>query len=162
MGYDMTWYTEPAGDEAKRYYDLSRQFDLLCKEVGRDRTDEQQAEISRLYDEMYAANFWYFRLNIWGMQQAREELERVGVVNFRYSTDGSEGLDWSPSDCPGIPGHKLCSNDGWHVLPFDITSGIGHADQLWPDWRNDLTDYVQEFVAWMEQAAERGDGFLVY
>jgi hypothetical protein len=41
---------------------------------------ETQLECSRLFDEAYAADLNYFRLNIWGMGTMRQILDRTGVL----------------------------------------------------------------------------------
>lgn len=76
-------------------------------------------------------------------------------------------VSWTPPGFVGIPGWKIYStNDGWHVLPDDIRSGIAAADEQDPDWRDhlrvsDVPSYVLEFIEWMEQCAD-GGGFYVH
>lgn len=156
----------------------------------------------------------YFRLNIWGMSHAVDELVRVGVMEqapcpefpqpaefgltewpehawddarqvwtlYERSADGWEYAVVEPDahelaflmavrsveeqprsgDCHGIPTYKVGSNDGWLVTPTEIRTGVAWADHHEGDgWRQGLTDYVCDFVAWMERTADIG-GFRVH
>lgn len=71
----------------------------------------------------------------------------------------AEGVEF-----PGIPLHKLCSNDGWIVTMPECLS----AAKAWADHRQEVVDaghewisLTDEFVAWIATAAHRG-GFRVY
>jgi hypothetical protein len=128
----------------------------------------------------------YFRLNIWGMDEAREQLYRVGIVrgadappvprpeDFGLDAD-NDGIDladdhpymvacrhWQEGfhgEAPGIPSYKLGSNDGWVVQPLEVQSGVRYADEHHPGWRDGLADFVAEWVTWMEASPE---GFEVW
>lgn len=64
-------------------------------------------------------------------------------------------------ECPGIPGHKFGSNDGWLVTPAEIDAALHaylacdesqrHAerDNWWPEW-----------IAWLDYARQH-EGFTV-
>lgn len=66
-----------------------------------------------------------------------------------------------PGDHVGIPSYKLCSNDGWLITPGEIRTSLMWADHHRPGWRDGLTEYVREFVEWMESTVPHG-GFEVY
>lgn len=128
----------------------------------------------------------YFRLNIWGMSEARPQLEAFGVVRrasmppvprpqeFGVSDDGDDTdlpddhpyrvalrqwRDGHSGEGPGIPDYKLDTNDGWLVTPVEIQSGIRLADNEHPGWRSKVFEWVLEFVVWMEGCK---GGFRVY
>ena len=108
----------------------------------------------------------YYRLTVWGMQEVRSHLEQVGIVkdgDFPAPPKEEEDVEvWrraSPGDGPGIPIHKLCSNDGWIINPVEVSSGIKYADEHHPRWRKRISKQSLEFVEWMEHSA---DGFEVW
>lgn len=130
----------------------------------------------------------YFRLNIGGMRVARDELRPVGVMvddgegrppyaEFGYTTWPAE-TDTSPEavalheawrqlveearpgDVFGIPTYKVGSNDWWWVRSGEITTGLAYADRFHHGWRERLSDFVAEFVQWMESCVPHG-GFRV-
>lgn len=44
-------------------------------------------------------------------------------------------LAWHGPEIPGIPRHKIArGNDGWHVLPVEITAALRIHDQHEKDW----------------------------
>jgi hypothetical protein len=101
----------------------------------------------------------YHRLNIWGMGDARGELVKIGIVRDGPfpdpPSDENEDVEtWrcraALGDGPGIPIHKLCTNDGWIITPIEVKSGVMWADLHHPGWRDDLSEHVREFVEWME------------
>lgn len=131
----------------------------------------------------------YFRLNVWGMGDARQALFQIGIVRLAdmppFPKAEDYGLDEYPDDDdnpasdderryleavrqwkesphgegPGIPLYKFGSNDGWLVLPIEVQSGVRYADEHHPGWRDGLEDFVREFVVWMEGSTE---GFEVW
>jgi hypothetical protein len=128
----------------------------------------------------------YYRLNIFGMGNARGALYELGIVidveqpavpdpaDFPGVIDGddTELADDHPyrkalvawreheHETPGIPVYKLGSNDGWLVTQREIASGVAVADANQPEgWRGRLEDYIAGFVAWMEEA---DSGFTVW
>lgn len=85
-------------------------------------------------------------------------------------TTGRLGLTGEPAK-PGIPVHKLCSNDSWHVLPEEafyaasvlkavepeqLDKALAEAGIVGDDWR----EYWGEWVQWLADASEHG-GFEV-
>lgn len=80
---------------------------------------------------------------------------------------------WSPQDVPGIPAHKLGSNDGWIVTPFDCRAALDAyanakasnpeaVEAIRAEWaEGDGSNYFDEWIAWLERAAA-GSGFQVY
>ena len=110
-------------------------------------------------------NGGYFRLNVWGMSDAREELHKIGIVREGAFPDPPASHDLADIDAwriashggdgPGIPVHKFCSNDGWVVTPLEVRSGVKYADEHFPGWPDTLSPHVAEFVEWME-ASDRG------
>ena len=102
----------------------------------------------------------YYRLNIFGMGEARQALFELGIVLNVEMLEFTEEMVTLDPQLPGIPVYKLGSNDGWLVTPREIEAGIAAADALHPEgWRDGLEDHVSGFVAWMEEA---DSGFQVY
>lgn len=112
----------------------------------------------------------YFRLNMFGMSAACYELESFGVVRYvecpDYPHDGTDEdrERWRtavpPGDNVGIASYKFNSNDDWLVTPGEIRTSVVWADHHYPGWRERLTDFVREFVEWMEFTIPSG-GFTV-
>lgn len=183
MGYDMYWDRQPPPDSPQMVEWAAREvaFNDYVKSVSSHRTEAEQTEVMRLAEAAEKAQVFYFRLNIWGMSTARDELVSVGIATADYlgpppwpeQADDPDDpgyhervdawLSWVPPDHQtGIAIHKLCDNSGWHVTPGEITSGLAWADHYHPDWRTRVTDYVAEFATWMERAAREGNGFRVH
>lgn len=126
---------------------------------------------------------FYFHLNVWGMSDARRLMDAAGMLcwpqydSSQWNTlppydesdpDGEGGpgyrlardtlLAAHNGECPGIPGHKLCSNDGWIVTPPEIraalaslrTYPVAAPPEWWPDW-----------IEYLRRAEVRG-GFEVH
>lgn len=80
-----------------------------------------------------------------------------------YAEQRVAHLAWRPADQHGIPGHKLGSNDGWHVTPQDITEAL-------EAYRRHDGDRVRSLLKRAGVAGEDGDisywlewiGFLEY
>lgn len=163
MGYDMYWHAPPEADQAE--YELARAAAMNYADAHqeRPRPPEVQAEVERLFDAMREAEYWYFRLNIWGMSTVRDQLVELGIIQNDYEMPDEVELDWvPPGDRHGVAMHKLCSNDGWHVTPGEITTGLAWAEAHHPNWRMDIEDYALRFCEFMERAAHEGEGFDVH
>lgn len=116
---------------------------------------------------------YYFRLNIMGMQMARDLMFERGMIL-------AEDED-SPYEV--IPVHKLCSNDGWHVTPNEIIGSFtnlyagGHSNDELPPWFEpntygikvgygpegppEVVEWWPKWLDWLWRASQHG-GFRVY
>ena len=187
MGYDMRWEGEPSPELVAAHQEACEAFEAAVRARdefprGSLEAESLQPEVQRTYDVMQKTDVGYFRLNIWGMETARNELYKVGVItdeptpefpghDAEWESLSEERQDeiineWqsavAPGDTHGIPSYKLGSNDGWLVTPAEIRTGLAWADYHEGEgWEYRLTDYVQEWVQWMKQAATMG-GFRVW
>lgn len=103
----------------------------------------------------------YFRLNIFGMQEAREAMEKLGMVHWNGEPDFNQpNVTEAAVEYPGIPGWKLCSNDGWLVNPIEIESAMQLYEKNKPECF--VPDgWFKNWLDWLGAAAEHG-GFRVY
>jgi hypothetical protein len=121
----------------------------------------------------------YFRANIWSMNRLREAmLETRMAFEDDFPTYPENGTDaqyeeWQsshePADVPGIPLHKFCSNDGWHVLPVECKAAL----LAWHTWStvnrekvpsnldDDESEYWTRWLGYLRLAIDHG-GFKVY
>lgn len=117
---------------------------------------------------------FYFRRNIWGMGPLRQVLSGVGdgAITMGYNAIGLP--DW-PSGAtedevethlrntyderPGIPLHKLSSNDGWWVTAAECRSAL----DIWE--RAGCPEFEEEFrndwIPFLQNAAKHG-GFRTF
>lgn len=139
----------------------------------------EELALAKVEHEAYWANYeankdkpippdpGYFRLNIFGMGTYRQFMEQFGMLATHYD------FKWGDADVdaaiageePGIPIHKLGSNDGWLVRPEEITSALVPYDHL--DRRSislvvgDHLDYWDKWIEFLRLAASCG-GFRVH
>lgn len=117
-------------------------------------------------------NGQYFRLNIWGMGEYREVMERHGMVDWSVDPppdpedwdDDEQRLRWQtdvPAKTFGIAGYKLCSNDGWLVTPEECRSALAAWESSENKVNETLDDYWFSWLRFIEGAIEAG-GFRVY
>lgn len=104
--------------------------------------------------DMYEDDERYLRRNIWGMQLLREALLDLGMA---YDTGFPTWPEPSVFE-PGIPVHKLCSNDGWHVTAVECLSALIIWERRGKPMPEEFMDDVIPFL----QAAARRDGFEVW
>lgn len=155
-------------------------------ERGSAAAEAAQTIVMAQMNEMSEAQAYYFRLNIWGMSDTVDVMVAHGMLCQPEKPSHAEWDALPPYDndhpdanggpehqaahdvlarahrgeCPGIPIHKFCSNDGWIVTPAEIRAALAQADRVsepaiaipewWEDWLN-----------WMKLAADH-DGFEVY
>lgn len=191
MGYDMYVINQPQRilEIRERLYGAGERADGAER---RALLEEQW----KLEDETNS----YFRLNIWGMGEYREVMERIGMLEWEESeppfpdpahyeipmmktVDGYENYDEDSPEYAAyrvalrvklshgtvgvIPGHKLCSNDGWIVTPEECEAALetyreylaeGHSiEALLSD--GNIKSW-QEWIKFLETAATAG-GFEV-
>jgi hypothetical protein len=161
MGYDMSWEQEPAEVVAAEH---------AAFQGGKINTTEADRYL-RLQEQAGS----YFRLNIWGMGEARRVLIGTGMAweapppTWPEDADdeATEAVRRTQVERPGIPLFKLSSNDHWLVTPDEIWSGLllyEKFKETMPSFESALrqTDqrYILEFIEWMRGAAEHG-GFRV-
>ena len=129
----------------------------------------------------------YFRRNIWGMGPLREAMADAGMGYWSPSGDGirfptpndftddeafqaalEPVLSHHPDDHPGVPLHKLCTNDGWIITPDECAQAWTAFEQF--SASDDLSRFadkmetnesIKEFAEFLKAAAECG-GARVY
>ncbi|MFC6883464.1 hypothetical protein [Actinomadura yumaensis] len=80
-------------------------------------------------------------------------------------------LAWHGPEVPGIPIHKFCSNDGWHVVPAECEAAVRAFKRYREDYGKDAVqtvlktaeaepDYWDKWIAYLEGAAKHG-GFRI-
>ena len=151
-------------------------YDLyVCNSDGSVINEEpaQDAPVSMFGPVVYQP-LYYLRRNIFGMDPLRDALRSVRheglsmgywasyTPEFPGATATEEEvLRWlraTGDETPGIPLHKLCSNDGWWVTApechsaFSIWQRAGYPDQ---------EDFRDDFIPFLCTAATLG-GFRVY
>lgn len=209
MGYDMTMVqrdesldAEHAAARAAWGAAVNEREGLL---YGTPEREAAQLAVTAAHLEMEKADLNYFRLNIWGMSHARDDMDALGMLATEYSQPPwplptgfgitqdewwnydhdlptaddrflkmqaavDAMLAWSPPDEPGIPIHKLGSNDGWIVTPLDLSGALARYDLapagLREELRNSWIDenggcYWDEWIAFLGRAKALA-GFRVY
>jgi hypothetical protein len=183
MGYDMYWRS-PREDDNDGLPAAQAAFNAAVRERdswprGSSQAAEAQKSVEAAYAAMSAAERTCFRLNISGMSRARELMAERGMLCEpdsighhewpEYVGDGEPGraeyeraeyelLSAHRGECPGIPAHKLSSNDGWHVLAAEITAALRANEKHQPpadcEWWDD-------WIAWIRDAVDR-NGFEVH
>lgn len=182
MGYDMYWRA-PREDDNAGLAEAQKAFDEAVRARnafphGSPQAIEAQKLVETTYTGLNSAERTYYRLNVWGMSRARELMNERGMLctpgeiaydewpeyveegtpeRARYEAERDVLLAAHRGECPGIPVHKLCSNDGWLVLPGEITAALAANDkhappadvEWWPEW-----------IDWLRDAIDR-DGFEV-
>lgn len=185
MGYDMYWVQQPPEDKAA-YGAAFAIFNQRVRErdvFERDTPENEQAQkvVLEALSDMEHAERYYFRLNVWGMQTAREKMQEIGML---CDPPGPSSTDWDGvpeydenvddggpayrqahdaivsahrGECPGIPYHKLCSNDGWIVTPAEIRPALERAALNVP---SDPPEWWSDWLDWLQEAEQHG-GFEV-
>lgn len=132
-------------------YDL-----LVC-----DRTGDP---LETTYEDNY-----YLRRNIFGMGPLRDALERHdigywpmgGEKPFPQGGTDDDVMEWlrdTRDERPGIPLHKLCSNDGWWVTAAECRSAL----QLWEAKGCPADEeFRDDWIPFLQTAAANG-GFRTY
>lgn len=163
MGYDLRIVDDPTDLEVLRvsrkefYAALAARDALPDEDRGRgtpegpsERYRAAQARVDEAYVALCAADVGYFGMNMSGMSWARGRMIAGGML-----TDDPEG--------PGIGVWKLCSNDGWHVTPDEITSALARLEEAEVTFDEEFDGagaYWDRWVAWLTLAAEH-EGFEV-
>lgn len=131
-----------------------------------DARDAAQAAVADAYDKLRETDQSYFRLNIWGMGEARQlMLEDDALVDVDHppfpAGDGPEAKEQvkriTDAD-PGyeaIPSYKLCSNDGWLVSPGECRAAARKMRR-----RLDPPAWYEQWTSYLEYAIDHG-GFRV-
>ena len=116
----------------------------------------------------------YFRRNIFGMGPLRDAMGEVtdGKVTMGYwargaapdfPTNGTEHevmwwLKTSRDESPGIPLHKLCSNDGWWVTVPECMSALAIWERAGTP---QLHEFGDDWIPFLRAAVKNG-GFRTY
>lgn len=119
---------------------------------------------------------FYFRRNIFNMGPLREALGSIGdLVNditmgywpVNGTPEWPSGADEDAieqhlratfDERPGIPLHKLCSNDGWWVTAAECRSALDIWERA---GMPDHEEFRQDWIPFLQTAAKNG-GFKTY
>jgi hypothetical protein len=89
------------------------------------------------------------------------EYEAISDAAKNFEAATAEHLRWHGPEIPGIPLHKFCSNDGWHVTREECQAAlvryelaIGNGEPHPEEFSDDLIPFLR--------AGARYDGFEVY
>lgn len=115
----------------------------------------------------------YFRRNIFGMGPLRQAMESIGdgEVTMAYwavsdlvwpqNPDEQQLLDFlraTGDERPGIPLHKLSTNDGWWITDVECRSAL----DIWERAGSPMVDeFRDDWVPFLQAAAKNG-GFRTY
>ena len=111
----------------------------------------------------------YLRRNIFGMGPLRDVLENLDIgywpagagKSYPQGGDEADVMDWlrdTRDERPGIPLHKLCSNDGWWVTAAECKSAL----QLWESLGSPVAEeFRDDWIPFLRAAAANG-GFRTY
>lgn len=145
--------------------------------AAQEEVDARWAEYSKLRDN-------YFRLNLSGMWQFAQLLDRLGMLADGQAPDPEE---WSKANAlevnseqaeayvesllsradenpSGIPAHKLSDNSGWHVMPSEVAAALRRWEEAKARGAEIPEEWEELFAKWIQfltLALER-DGFRVY
>jgi hypothetical protein len=116
----------------------------------------------------------YFRRNIFGMGPLRDAMQSIGVgdaatmgywplsePDWPRDADDDEIADFlkaARDERPGIPMHKLCSNDGWWVTAMECRTALDIWEQAGMPAKEEFRD---DWIPFLQQAAKHG-GFRTY
>ena len=95
MGYDMHTVIKPEGEE-RAVARINEQIEAAVKERNTFEHSSleyqaAQAEVGRLYEQRYAAERSYFRVNIFGMRYFRDAMLLSGMA---YESNADEAGPW--------------------------------------------------------------------
>jgi hypothetical protein len=199
MGYDMYWVSVPK--EIEREHEEAWQ---VYKTLTNKRNLEQEAikqgvevvetvtqeQVENAYELWRLTDKAYYRLNIWGMQEARSFMSAHNLLNWQANPPAEdpgdepeeddseehedwleaweEWLRWAPEDSL-ICAYKLCDNSGWWVTPEEIAKTLAAWDaagQPCPPDDPGAKDfswnaYFRGWMEWMRASMPYG-GFRVY
>ncbi len=112
-----------------------------------------------------------FTCNVWGMMAVRQCMSNYSMLVLDYPQPSfpqgeqrtEEALEasrrWRPEGRPGIPAHKLGSNDRWFVSPAECREAL--SSYLAAKKASGDHDLFVEFIRFLEHAAKQG-GFRVW
>lgn len=115
----------------------------------------------------------YFRRNMFGMGPLRDQLEMVsdGQMTMGYWSrseppfprggNDDDVIAWlraTGDERPGIPLHKLCSNDGWWVTGAECRSALDIWERAGSPMPEEFRD---DWIPFLQAAAKNG-GFRTY
>lgn len=97
----------------------------------------------------------------YGVTDWNDEGEPVGGRAAEFKAAQEKVLAWHGPEIPGIPVHKFCSNDGWHVTKVECQSAIDLYEFAIRDGKAHPEAFGEDFVPFLREAA-RCDGFEVH
>jgi hypothetical protein len=131
-------------------------------------TDEQRAK-AIAWDKK-----WYYRLNIFGMQEMREYMDRVRILDWSNGKPypGNEAteeeyeayLNQQSEQTGMVLGKKFCSNDGWLITTAECNIIAGMLDlfvtkttwNLDDEEEKDIRDWLKGWIDFNRRAAKHG------
>jgi len=115
----------------------------------------------------------YFRRNIFGMGPLRDAMESVSFNDVSMGYWPTQDTPWpreatddeivahlkaTGDERPGIPMHKLCSNDGWWVTAAECQSALGIWERA---GEPQLEAFGDDWIVFLQTAA-KNSGFRTY
>lgn len=157
MGYDMNYRDGKSTDLGEEGY-----FRLNMSGMYWARQEMQERKMIFWADEPSWPEYpgeWIRKLKYPGEYPdvvLTPEQEREGKA---YIAACEATREWHGPEVPGIPGHKLCSNDGWVVLPAECEAAVRLARESGPP--EQYADVWERWIAFMERSRRHG-GFEVW
>ncbi|MGN6403539.1 hypothetical protein [Sinomonas sp.] len=157
-----------------------------------DHDDREREYWSCILEADKLDNPSHFRLNAWGMSACSDAMQELGMEHWP-SVSGDEVMKWpawddslpddeadekyeresapirtyhSPDEPPTIPGHKLGSNDGWHVTPDEIRAALAAWDARPAEISKETreiteTQWWANWIDYLRRSLDQG-GFYVH
>ena len=116
----------------------------------------------------------YFRRNIWGMGPLRDDMTTIGggdaaTMGYWPDYEPEWPRDGTPEEFevflkaarderPGIPLHKLCSNDGWWVTAMECRTALDIWEQA---GMPEVESFRDDWISFLQTAAKHG-GFRTF
>ena len=148
-----------------RYRDLMERLGMAFEDDPHPPFPKYEDYGTDADDADAAENPEYYENYTWTDERLRSALKYREAVNAVLAFHGR-------TDTPGIPLHKLGSNDGWHVVPAECEAAVRTWQQFVRDEGEEAalnfvdnsvngSDYWLEWIAYLDGAARHG-GFRVY
>ncbi len=155
MGYDMHFVQRGEDDyfrlniwSMRRFIDYMAERSMIFN-AGEPPQDWPQGDY-----ELYKR--WKYPEDFKGAPALTDEQRRKAEA---YDRARREHLSWHGPEIPGIPVHKLCSNDGWIVIPAECEAAVKIGRER-PAPVGD-EDYWLQWLDYLDRARSRG-GFEVW
>lgn len=171
MGYDLYLKAprQPAPetdwkDEASRkeYYAWQEESHSYLRRnifgMGPVRDDMERLGMG-FWAEKYVEQPAFPRHDSYGVTYNDED-EVVGDRAKEYEKDLADHLSWHGPEIPGIPLHKFCSNDGWHVTREECRAALHLYEEALKSGEPHPESFMDDVIPFLREAAAT-DGFEV-